>query len=224
MFKRLICNGCSFNGPRKTSNPPVEEFVSSLLSNFLEIPLTNLARGGRGNRKIVDHTKIYFEKNKNHKKDSLCLIQWSSPLRRDYPTTRKRETLPNFDTNFRTWNDTKEIKFIKSKKNWDLNYDYALSQITNIIDLQSYFVVNEIKYVMYFGLPNSIKGIKLNSDLNALNNSIDYNTFFKPDDTHYDFVIRNHLICSKDDPHPSLEGHTLWTGDLFDFVSKKFLK
>ena len=154
MFKRLICNGCSFNGPRKTSNPPVEEFVSSLLSNFLEIPLTNLAQGGRGNRKIVDHTKIYFEKNKNHKKDSLCLIQWSSPLRRDYPTTRKRETLPNFDTNF-----------IKSKKNWDLNYDYALSQITNIIDLQSYFVVNEIKYVMYFGLPNSIKGIDLKNKL-----------------------------------------------------------
>ena len=219
MLQRIIVNGDSFSCSRPTANPPVKKTASGIVAKHLKVPWINLAQGGRGNRKIVAHTKIYFEKNPTHKINSLCIIQWSSPLRHDYITQRKTKKLKGFDTNFRTWNDNQNVDFILKQKSWDLDRDYALSQINDILDLQSYFKNNQIDYVMYFGLPNAITSVKLSSDLKALNNCIDYDRFVKPKDTHYKFVLRNDLGCGADDPHPSLDGHRQWANYIIDFLS-----
>ena len=47
--------------------------------------------------------------------------------------------------------------------------------------------------------------------------------FFKPEISHYEYVLDRKLIVSPNDPHPSLEGHQQWADMLFEFAKSNNL-
>jgi len=60
-------------------------------------------------------------------------------------------------------------------------------------------------------------------DFNVIKNSLNMKRFFKPEISHYEYVLDRKLIVSPNDPHPSLEGHQQWADMLFEFVKSNNL-
>ena len=84
------------------------------------------------------------------------------------------------------------------------------------LDLQNYFERKSIPYVMYNALPNSFDtDVK---DFQVIKSCLNMKRFFKPDQSHYEYIIDKKLIVSPQDPHPSLEGHQQWAQMLIDFI------
>jgi len=220
VFKNLFVNGCSFNGPRNKWGNSVQTFVGDIVSKHFELELHNFARGGRGNRRICDTTKIFFEKNKDYKSNTLALIQWSSPGRRDYPTNDGWKPMKGYSTTWRTWSTHEQMSFVEKQKSWEVFQDHSLLQLSQILDLQWYFKANQIPYIMYHGLTSQIDTQW--PDHQILFDSIDMENFYKPGTSHIDYIKQNNLTISKEDEHPSEQGHKQWAQDLIKLIQYKF--
>ena len=48
--------------------------------------------------------------------------------------------------------------------------------------------------------------------------------FFKPESSHYEFVMSEKFISSKSDPHPSVKGHQVWAEQLKGFIDANNLR
>ena len=149
---KLFSNGCSFLGPRPKDN--VDTFVTKILAEDYNLQLFNLAMGGRGNERVSFTTKLWFEQNGY--KDTFAVIGWSSMMRNDYVTNDgwKKGRIPNMDLTWRSWKVTDNFKFIKDQTGWDLENTLIMKYLDNVLDLQNYFKLNKIPYVMYNSLPN----------------------------------------------------------------------
>ena len=218
-MNRIFSNGCSFLTPRPKDG--VHSFVSDIISKKLNSELTNLAMGGRGNNRISFSTKVWFEQN--NKKDTFAIIGWSSSHRNDYVTNDgwKKGRIPQTDLTWRTWKTLDNVTFIRQKQGWDIENHATMNFLDNIFDLQNYFERNQIPYVMYNALPNNLD-IDVH-DFNVIKNSLNMKRFFKPEISHYEYVLDRKLIVSPNDPHPSLEGHQQWADMLFEFVKSNNL-
>ena len=217
-MQNLFVNGCSFNGPRKKWGKHVNTYVGKQIADHYKIQEHRFARGGRGNRRICDTTKLFFESNPGRKLDTLAMIQWTSPGRRDYPTNDDYKKIDGYSTTWRTWSTHEQIKFISSLEGFDIERDHSLMQLNDIIDLQNYFNVHGIKYVMYFGLVSQIDLTQ--QDHKILHNAIDWNKFYQPDTSHYEFCEKNNLQISPQDEHPSAEGHRKWAEGLIKYIDE----
>ena len=222
MIENIFVNGCSFNGPRKKWGHSVETFVGDIVAKHFGLSLHNFARGGRGNRRICDTTKIFFEKHKELKTNTIALIQWSSPGRRDYPTNDGWKPMQGYSTTWCTWSTHEQMPFINSQKGWEVFQDHSLLQLNQILDLQWYFKANKIPYVMYHGLPNQINTNW--SDHKVLYDSIDLECFYNHNTSHMDFIKEKKLTISEEDEHPSELGHRIWTQDLIRLIEKKYFQ
>tara|TARA_B100000902_G_C27099309_1_gene807977 strand:- start:219 stop:884 length:666 start_codon:yes stop_codon:yes gene_type:complete len=218
IMQNLFVNGCSFNGPRNKWGSECNTWVGKEIANHYGVTLHHFARGGRGNRRICDTTKIFFEQNLERKKDTFAVIQWSSPGRRDYPTNDGYKQIQGYSTSWRTWSTHEQLKFIGQQKGWDVEQDHSLLQLTQILDLQHYFIINKIRYVMYFGL---IPQIDLKyKDHQTLFNALDKKTFFNFETSHYEFCKSNNLQLSEHDEHPSIDGHKQWAAQLIKHMDQ----
>ena len=219
-MSKIFSNGCSFLTPRPKDG--VDTFVSKVLSENYKSELFNLAMGGRGNTRIGFTTKLWFEQN--GKVDTFAVIGWSSMMRNDYVTDDgwKKGRIPNMDLTWRTWKLMDNVKFVDAQKGWDMESNLQMQYIEAILNLQNYFKLNNIPYVMYNALPNHLNGEIL--DFKTLIKTIDMRRFFKPDTSHYDFVMKDKLIVSPEDPHPSAEGHLQWTKQLKEFIDANDLR
>ena len=83
-------------------------------------------------------------------------------------------------------------------------------------------MMNGVPYVMYNALPNAIN--LSNPDFNKIVESIDKKRFFKFNNNHYDFIMKENTIVSVKDPHPSVEGHTKWANELKEFIDVNNLR
>ena len=61
-------------------------------------------------------------------------------------------------------------------------------------------------------------------DFQIIYEQIDKKRYFKPESSQLDFIRENKLIVSKDDPHPSLEGHERWANLLKEFIDVNNLR
>ena len=217
---KLFSNGCSFLGSRPKDN--VNTFVTKILAEQYNLQLFNLAMGGRGNDRISFTTKLWFEQNGY--KDTFAVIGWSSSLRNDYVTNDgwKKGRIPNMDLTWRTWKVADQLRFVNSNHGWDINDTATMRFLDNAFDLQTYFKLNKIPYVMYNALPNAVN--LNNPDFNKIVNSIDEKRFFKLNSSHYEHITDKKLIVSTDDPHPSTEGHLQWATQLKEFIDANNLR
>ena len=216
----LFSNGCSFLTERPKDG--VDTFVSKILSENYNSQLNNLAMGGRGNDRISFTTKLWFHHNDS--RDVFAVIGWSSTHRHDYLTNDgwKKGRIPNMESTWRTWKTGDNLRFITTQKGWDVDQQGQMRFLDHVVDLQNFFKLNRIPYVMYNALPNAITSS--NKDLETFINLIDCRRFFKIEHSHYDFVMANNLIVSPDDPHPSATGHRQWAEQLKEFIDVNNLR
>jgi len=216
----LFSNGCSF----LTSRPKdgVETFVTKILAEEYGYQLHNLAMGGRGNDRVSFTTKLWFHQNGTE--GVFAVIGFSSSHRHDYLTNDgwKKGRIANMESTWRTWKTGDNLKFITAQKGWDLDQQAEMRYLDHVLDLQNFFRLHGIPYVMYIALSNRVK--TKNKDLDTYVNMIDHDRFFKFDTSHYDFITQNNFIVSLDDPHPSTEGHVRWQEQLKEFIDANNLR
>jgi len=217
---RLFSNGCSFLGPRPKDG--VDTFTTRILAEQYNMELHNLAMGGRGNDRISFTTKLWFQQNTAE--DVFAVIGWTSTHRHDYLTNDgwKKGRIANMESTWRTWKTGDNLKFISRQQGWDIDQQGQMRFLDHVLDLQNFFKLHQIPYVMYNSLPNTIT--TSNTDLETLKRSIDIKRFFEFDSSQYEFVNKNKLIVSPKDPHPSKEGHEQWAEQLKEHIDANNLR
>lgn len=220
-MSKLFSNGCSFLGTRPKDG--VETFSSKILAEEMDCELFNIAMGGRGNDRISFTTKLWFEQNENMK-DVFAVIGWTSAHRMDYVTNDgwKKGRIPGMDMTWRTWKIVDQIKFVKSCPGWDVDQNGSMRLVDHVLDLQNFFKLKKIPYVMFNALPPEwFRNIK---DIDTMFNSIDRSRYFQIESSHLDFIQKNKFIVSPSDPHPSAEGHKEWAKLLQTFIDANNLR
>lgn len=222
MKSRLLSNGCSFNTPRPKDG--VETFVSKEIAKHYNLEHTNLAMGGRGNKRIGFTTKWYFELEKEAGQDSFVVIGWSSMVRNDYVSSDKHKVdrIDRTEIGWRTWKTTDEIKWLQGFKGYDIENTLRMDFLDCVINLQSYLKLNKIPYVMYNALPNYNDDTIL--DFDVLSEAIDMTRFFAPSTSHMEWIQQRGFVVSENDPHPSEEGHKIWAKQLIEFIDANDLR
>ena len=205
-----------------THRPKRNVFTSTahLFEDKLGVPATHLAQGGRGNIRVVATTKLHFYSNKHEiGKETFCVIEWSSSRRIDYVASNKWKALPGQDIGFRNYHTYDNEKFLSKQLDYDIDETIKINFLLQIIDLQEFFVSNNIPYVMFNGLSNHTWS-KSNS-ISLLNEQVDKKRFFAFNEmNHFDFIHENNLAISEEDGHPTAEGHEIWFDMLWKFVEK----
>tara|TARA_R100000030_G_scaffold59463_1_gene44728 strand:+ start:15709 stop:16380 length:672 start_codon:yes stop_codon:yes gene_type:complete len=221
MLTNMFINGCSFLTPRPKDG--VHTHAGIELASLLDMDIkSNLAMGGRGNERISFTTKLWFEQNGH--KDTFALIGWSSMMRNDYITDDgwKKGRIPNMDLTWRSWKLTEQTDFIKRQTGWDIENTLIMKYLDNVLDLQNYFKLHHIPYVMYNSLPNFVNmQIK---DFQTFSNAIDMKRFFSPEQSHLEYIQEKSLVVSPNDPHPSGDGHKQWAQQLKDYINVNNLR
>jgi hypothetical protein len=126
------------------------------------------------------------------------------------------------ESTWRTWKTADNLRFIAGQPGWDIDQQGDMRVVDHVLDLQNFFKLNRIPYVMYNSLPNPITSS--NPDLRKLELAIDKNRYFKFETSHYDFIMKNKHIVSPKDPHPSTEGHRQWATQLKEFIDANNLR
>ena len=223
----IFINGCSFLTDRKKEN--VLTHTGLELAKLMDLPIVeSLAGGGRGNRRISFTTKVWCEKNPELAKRSFFLIGITSGTRFDYPTNDgyKAHKFPSLNTTWKTFsphqNQPSETFFkVLHGFGMDLDQHIQIESLDTIVDLQNFFQVKKYPYVMYKSISDTPIGAK---DVKVLFNAIDTTRFFKPETSHYDYILENKLVANINDPHPSTEGHIKWATQLKEFIDANNLR
>ena len=221
MLTNLFINGCSFLTPRPKDGVDTHSGIE--LSNLMNLKLkSNLAMGGRGNERISFTTKLWFEQNGYI--DTFAVIGWSSMMRNDYVTNDgwKKGRIPNMDLTWRSWKLTDNLDFTKKQIAWDIESTLVMKFLDNVLDLQNYFLLHKIPYVMFNSLPNYMTAGS--SDFKTFSKAINMERFYNPEQSHLEFIQKNNLIVSPKDPHPSTEGHKSWAKQLKEYIDANNLR
>ena len=219
-MSKIFSNGCSFLTKRPKDG--VDIFTTDVLANEYDLELINIAMGGRGNDRISFTTKLWFEQ-KGYR-DTFAVIGWSSSFRNDYVTNDgwKKGRIPDMSLTWRTWKTTENLKFVQSNSGWDIENHTYMRFLDHVLDLQNYFKLNKIPYVMFNALPQLINNDV--SDFKILFNKIDQKRFYKIETSHLDFIQQNNFIVSPADPHPSIEGHLIWAKLIKEYIDVNNLR
>jgi len=228
---RLFTNGCSFLTHRHTDEIDLYLSTAELVKEHGQFEhLTNFARGGRGNDRIVSTTITYFEMFPERKKDTFVLIGWSSALRMDYPTRNDFKPLPPLEETWATIKMAKSdsvVAFDKASstkqpinyESWEVQRWYA-----NTICLQNYLKINNIRYVMYNSLQPALKvSANKKEDHDILRKAVDPKKFFRIDFSQYQYCGDIDQFISDKDHHPNEIGHRSWAKEVTDFIDQNNL-
>ena len=216
----LFSNGCSFLNLRPKDS--VNTYVSNILAEQYGLEIVNLAMGGRGNNRISFTTKHWIDK---FSPDNIfAVIGWTSYFRNDYVTNDgwKKGRIKGASTTWRTWKTFDNTKFLRSNQGWDIENDAIIKFLDLVYNLQNYFELKKIPYVMYNALSNNLNSD--NSDVDDFKKNINWQRFFEPETSHMDYIMEHRYIVSPTDPHPSTQGHENWAKKLKDFIDANNLR
>ena len=185
MITHHLSNGCSFS-TKKTYNS-----CHQYLGEKLGIgPTINLAKGGRGNRRIVNTTMNWFYQNPERMKDTFVSVGWTTAFRYDYTSTMKtpkekqgglKGELLKFSYQWGTWQLWQHDFFMRDK-DFDLELDSTVKLYEEILMLQMFLQHHKIPYVFYWALSNDLPENDVNGkqrpDLALFKKQIDTNRFF----------------------------------------------
>ncbi len=191
-----LSNGCSF------STKKVFDSCHQHLGKLLDLDETiNLAKGGRGNDRIVNTTINWFLANPERMKDTFVSIGWSSTHRWDYvsgfQTPKEKQggikgELLKFSYQWATWS-VWQHDWLARDKDIDHELNGVVRLYQHILTLQNFFKLHSIPYVMYHALTNdtptdSVNG-KARPDLKLWYDAIDKKHFYNFDSS--EFVKEN---------------------------------
>ena len=97
-MKYHLSNGCSFS--TKKTYGSCHQKLGQLLQ--IENPTINLAKGGRGNDRILNTTMHCFFKNPDKMKDTFVRVGWTTGYRWDYvssmttPKEKQSAAVPSY--------------------------------------------------------------------------------------------------------------------------------
>ena len=129
-------------------------------------------------------------------------------------------------TTWKTWDPnrdehTKSFTKYLFRAGMDLDQTTQIESTLALLDLQDYFQNKKYPYVFY----NTLSDAKItNEDIKFMFNKIDNKRFFKPETSHLDHTVANKQECKPGDPHPSVEGHKDWAGQLKEFIDANNLR
>ena len=223
----IFINGCSFLTYR--SKDGIMTHAGKELEKLMGLARGgHLAGGGRGNKRVSITTKIWCEKNPELAKKCFFVIGITSGARFDFPTNDgyKKYKFPDLESAWKTFSpqkDTPSRIFFKHLFTLNLDIDQLIQyeSIEATVNLQNFFKLNKYPYVMYKTISDT--PIK-NADVRTLYDMIDKKRFFKPETSHYDYILENKLVANMSDPHPSAEGHKRWAQDLKEFIDANNLR
>jgi hypothetical protein len=143
-----LSNGCSFS--TKKVSLSCHQKLGELLGCE---PTINLAKGGRGNDRIVNTTMNWFYANPERMKDTFVSIGWSSTHRwdfvADYVTPKTKEggikgELLKFSYQWDTWS-VWQHDWIMRDPAIDIELNGAVRLYQHILTLQNFFKLHGIK-------------------------------------------------------------------------------
>lgn len=217
-IKRIFLNGCSFSGGREKA-AGVTVWPGQIVADHFNVPLHTMISAGRGNRRITVSTHIWFAQHKNLHRDTYAIIQWSTPLRRDYTTIKENNPLREGQKlHWKSWKIYEETDFMKKKNQWNLDTELAVYSLENILSLQLLFKTFDIPYVMYEGLDLCLNCP--HPDVKSLKDQIDWSRWFRQGINQHDYCRERNWVCTPADPHPNTEGQTEWGQSLVDWIEK----
>lgn len=185
-MKYHLSNGCSFS--TKKTYLSCHQRLGELLK--IENPTVNMAKGGRGNDRIVNTTMHWFYKNPERFKDTFVSVGWTTGYRWDYVsagiTPKEKQggikgELLKFDYQWGTWQLWQHDFFMRNP-DFDVELASAVKLYTNILSLQYFLKYHNIPYVFYHALTNDLPDCTVNGkdrpDLKCLRDKIDRKHFF----------------------------------------------
>ncbi len=227
MPSNLFINGCSFLTTRPKDN--VNTHCGLELAKLMGLDVAvSLAGGGRGSKRLMWTTRTWCEKFPEQAEKCFFLIGSSGGNRFDYPTGDgyKAHKFPTMKTTWKTWDPnrdehTKSFTKYLFRAGMDLDQTTQIESTLALLDLQDYFQNKKYPYVFY----NTLSDAKItNEDIKFMFNKIDNKRFFKPETSHLDHTVANKQECKPGDPHPSVEGHKDWAGQLKEFIDANNLR
>ena len=188
----------------------------------------NMAGGGRGSKRMMWTTRTWCEKFPEQAEKCFFLIGSSGGNRFDYPTGDgyKAHKFPSMKTTWKTWDPnrdehTKNFTKYLFRAGMDLEQTTQIESTLALLDLQDYFQNKKYPYVFY----NTLSDAEItNEDIKFMFDKIDKKRFFKPDTSHLDYTVANKQECKLGDPHPSVQGHKDWAGQLKEFIDANNLR
>ena len=185
-MKYHLSNGCSFS--TKKTYLSCHQKLGQLMD--IPEPTINLAKGGRGNDRILNTTMHWFYKNPERMKDTFVSIGWTTGYRWDYvssartPKEKKggiKGELLKFDYQWGTW-QLPHHDFFMRDKDFDIELASAVKLYTNILGLQYFLKYHNIPYVFYHALTNDLPETEVNGkprpDLKLIKDQIDKTHFY----------------------------------------------
>jgi len=225
MITNLFINGCSFLTTRPKAG--VKTHTGIELAKLMDLQLISLAAGGRGNTRNYWTTRVWCEKFPEQAEKSFFLIGSTHGGRMDFPTNDdfKKEKFPTMETTFRTWKvtDRDAFPFTEWLVRQSLNIPemMQIESIRHLLALQDYFTSKKYPFVFYNTLSDSAI---TNPDVQLMFDAIDKKRFFKYETSHHQYADSTGQVISKDDYHPTAEGHRDWANQLKEFIDANNLR
>ena len=241
-MKKLLVNGCSFTAGswQHTNQSQISPIVWSRHLEDKFNTVTNLAKGGEGNDRIVRTTLEFCEHT--DMSDYVAIIQWSSPFRTEYWNPEDNDwvnvvinhnrqnsnrnwtlNIPSDPTTERqklqTLSYENEMKWLNSINDYDIGY------YNNVLVLQNFFENKQVPYMFTsMAAPDHpfmdrkiYETMPTTPELN-LKKLIDKSKWTKEALSSYSM---DNLI-SQEDSHPNLKGNKLIAQALFKELMEKY--
>ena len=201
-MKHHLSNGGSFS-----TNKPYLSCHQRLGQRLMLEPTINLAKGGRGNDRILNTTMHWFLKNPERITDTFVSVGWTTGFRWDYISTQHpplQWALTNdLPENF------PDLKLLKD--GIDLNHfynfkesDFANENVRTSWGWDHFYNVKEDD--------SANENVKM-----QLDNRSSYVQ------SHFEYVAKNGWTKSASDGHPNMTGHHNWADNLYNFVQENKL-
>ena len=160
MVENLFINGCSFL--EIYNEDACRTTAGHHLAEKLNLNPIGYANAGRGNDRIVATTKLFFYENPEFIKNTFALIGWSHVVRFDYLKKRSILKTPTNESDINRlvrdknldWGTAKYTQLVRGGAGLDVNKSMRLRHLGQVLSLQDFFKLNNIKYCMYNALTN----------------------------------------------------------------------
>jgi hypothetical protein len=222
----VYSNGCSYTEGCGLDNPEKERYSKFLADKFGAEDI-NQSEGGGSNQRIFRTTFDWISKNRDKLKDTLFVIQLSYPVRNEIWVNRTwqddygnsshwfgaqfgHDGYTAWETHQRdTSVDKDEINFYYVPDN------KTVSEITwrYVIGLQSFFRVNNIKYILFEGDINEHGYLDRNTKTAKL---VNFDCFYQ--EPFLGSAKKRVTKCN----HPNAEVQIEWAGKLYSFYKEKY--
>ncbi len=237
-IKYVYSNGCSYTEGCGLDNPEKERYSKFLADKFNAEDI-NQSEGGCSNQRICRITYDWISENQDKLKDTLFVLQLSYPVRNEIWVSRASQD--NFDHHggwidsefydaggrwegaqfghdgYTAW-ETHQRDTSVDKDEINFNYvpdNKTSSEITwrYVISLQSFFKINNIKYIFFEGDINEHGFLDKTCKIAEL---VNFDCFYQEP---FLGSARNRVTeCN----HPNAEVQIEWADKLYSFYKEKY--